>query len=128
MAIGKTSITSGFTLDVSGNVRATSFDAISDYRIKDNVRPIPTTIDNLRPYTYFNRLSGKEDMGFIAHELQAQIPFLVNGEKDGKDYQSVNYIGLVGLLVKEAQELKAQVADLQKRITYYETNNKETSS
>jgi hypothetical protein len=67
-------------------------------------------------------------MGFIAHELQTQFPFLVNGEKDGKDYQSVNYMGLVGLLVKEAQELKAQVADLQKRITYYETNNKDPSS
>jgi hypothetical protein len=122
MAIGKTSITSTFTLDVSGNARATSFDAVSDYRIKENVRPIPTTIDNLRPYAYFNRLSGKEDMGFIAHELQTQFPFLVNGEKDGKDYQSVNYLGLIGLLVKETQELKKQMENLETRATILENS------
>ena len=129
MAIGKTTIGNGYTLDVNGVLNASGGRTqVSDYRIKDNVIPITRTIDELRPLSYFNRLSSKEEMGLIAHELQEQFPFLVNGEKDGKDYQSVNYTGLIGLLVKEAQELKAQVADLQKRITYYETNNKETSS
>jgi hypothetical protein len=51
-------------------------------------------------------------MGFIAHELQEHFPFLVNGEKDGKDYQSVNYTGLIGLLVKEIQDLKKEVQEI----------------
>ena len=48
-------------------------------------------------------------MGFIAHELQEHFPFLVSGEKDGAENQSVNYIGLIALLVKEIQELKERM-------------------
>jgi hypothetical protein len=33
---------------------------------------------------------------------------LVTGEKDGEEYQSVNYIGLMGILIKEIQELKKE--------------------
>jgi len=120
MAIGKNTITPTYTLDVSGNVNATSYTSTSDYRIKDNVRPITSTIDELRPLAYFNRLSGKEDMGLIAHELQEHFPFLVNGEKDGTDYQSINYLGLVGLLVKEFQDLKTDTTDLEDRMTNLE--------
>ena len=121
MAIGKNTISDGYTLDVNGAVNATSYSSTSDYRIKDNVRPITGSIDELRPIAYFNKLSGKEDMGFIAHELQEHFPFLVNGEKDGKDYQSVNYLGLIGLLVKEFQQIKADTTDLKDRMTNLET-------
>ena len=48
-------------------------------------------------------------MGFIAHELQEHYPFLVSGEKDGTENQSVNYTGLIALLVKEIQELKQDI-------------------
>jgi hypothetical protein len=121
MAIGKTTISATYTLDVNGvvNVSGTRT-SVSDYRIKDNVRQITNTIDELRPLSYFNRLSGKEEMGIIAHELQEHFPFLVNGEKDGKDYQSVNYTGLIGLLVKEFQEIKAATKDLEDRMTNIE--------
>jgi hypothetical protein len=120
MVIGKNTITSGYNLDVSGSVIAASYYPPSDYRIKENIRPITRTIDELRPISYFNRLSSKEDMGFIAHELQEHLPFLVNGEKDGEDYQSVNYLGLIGLLVKEFQELKATTRDIENRMTNLE--------
>ena len=52
-------------------------------------------------------------MGFIAHEIQTEFPFLVKGEKDDEEYQSVNYIGIIGLLVKEVQDLKKRVKDLE---------------
>jgi hypothetical protein len=54
-------------------------------------------------------------MGFIAHEVQALFPSIVSGQKDGPDYQSVNYTGLIALLVKEIQTLKADVAALKKK-------------
>jgi hypothetical protein len=47
-------------------------------------------------------------MGFIAHEVQEIFPFLVNGEKDGKELQSINYTGFISLLVKEVQDLKKE--------------------
>ena len=95
----------------SGQLTSSSFNTTSDYRIKENVVTIGPdfTIDNLRPVTYTNKLSGKQDMGFIAHELKEYYPFLVIGEKDGIENQSVNYIGLIALLVKEIQDLKHEI-------------------
>jgi hypothetical protein len=55
-------------------------------------------------------------MGFLAHEVQEIFPFLVNGEKDGDTYQSVNYNGFIALLVKEIQEIKKNIHDLKKEI------------
>jgi hypothetical protein len=106
-----------FALDVNGDVRAWSFTATSDYRIKENVQPITRSIDELQPRSYFNKLTRKEDMGFIAHELQEQFPFLVNGEKDAENYQSVNYLGLIGLLVKEIQDLKKEVKEIKSNMS-----------
>ena len=45
-------------------------------------------------------------MGFIAHDVQREYPFLVSGEKDGDKLQSLNYIGLIPLLVQEIKDLK----------------------
>ena len=96
-----------------GTCKATTFEASSDYRIKENVLNLINdssfTVDNLRPVTYKNILSGKQDIGLIAHELQEQYPFLVSGEKDGAENQSVNYIGLIGILIKEIKELKERM-------------------
>ena len=50
-------------------------------------------------------------MGFIAHEIQELYPFLVNGQKDGEQTQSLNYIGLIGILTKEIQDLKRRLTD-----------------
>ena len=50
-------------------------------------------------------MSNTHEFGLIAHELQEVYPELVKGEKDGVEYQRVNYNGLIGVLVKEVQEL-----------------------
>jgi hypothetical protein len=98
-----------YTLDVSGNVNATSYNAVSDYRIKENVTPLDLTfnVDVLKPVSY--NLKGNDShlhVGFIAHEVQEFFPFLVNGVKDGPETQSVNYNGFIGILTKEIQMLK----------------------
>jgi hypothetical protein len=112
------------TLDVSGNgnftgsVIATSFNATSDYRIKENVKLLDEkfVVDSLIPVTYNNKVTKKQDIGLIAHELQEHYPFLVNGEKDTEEYQSVNYTGLIPILIKEIQELKKEVKTLKEII------------
>ena len=113
-----------YPLDVSGNgrftgtVNAATFNTTSDYRIKKSVKRIDEnyTIDKLRPVIYTNTQTSKTDMGLIAHELQEAYPFLVNGEKDGKEKQSVNYIGLIALLIKEMQEFKKEIHHLKREI------------
>ena len=119
-------VTINTKLDVIGTCQATNFNSTSDYRIKENVinlndsindsiNKLSFNVDNLRPVTYKNKLSGKQDMGFIAHELQEHFPFLVSGEKDGLANQSVNYIGLIALLVKEIQELKQEIKNIKNK-------------
>jgi len=119
VGVGKTSANQA--LDVSGNglfsgtVTATSFNATSDYRIKEYVIQLDDKfiVDSLLPVTYKNKLTEKQDMGLIAHEVQEIYPFLVNGVKDGEDFQSVNYIGLIALLIKEVKYLKQRVKVLE---------------
>ena len=89
----------------------------SDYRLKTNVTDLnhSYSVDKLEPIQYDNILSNKHEFGLIAHELQAVYPELVKGEKDGAEYQRVNYNGLIGVLVKEVQEIKRQIEDLYKK-------------
>uniref|UniRef100_A0A6C0B0D5 Peptidase S74 domain-containing protein n=1 Tax=viral metagenome TaxID=1070528 RepID=A0A6C0B0D5_9ZZZZ len=102
--------------DASTNILTSSqFSATSDYRIKDNIQLLDESysIDFLRPVTYINNTCKKQDIGFLAHEIQEYFPYLVTGEKDGKEMQTLNYIGLIGILVKEVQELKKRVVELE---------------
>jgi hypothetical protein len=99
-------------LKASGQITAASFNSTSDYRIKSNIIPLSDCsfeIGALNPVTYHNTVTNREDIGFIAHEIQTHFPFLVTGEKDGDAIQTVNYTGLIGLLVHELQQLKKNV-------------------
>jgi hypothetical protein len=101
----------GNSLYVKGNVYAQAFYATSDYRIKQNIVNLNDTynVNKMRPVLYKNSQQDKLDIGLIAHELQEQYPFLVYGEKDGETLQSINYNGVVGILVKETQYLKEEI-------------------
>ena len=99
---------------------ASSFNATSDYRIKENVTSLNSSlsnINNLRPVLYKNIITKNQDIGFIAHELQQYYPDLVTGEKDADEYQTVNYIGLIPVLVKTTQELYSKVNLLENEIS-----------
>lgn len=107
----------GNTLSANIIINSASF-TVSDYRIKGNVMNLDDVfvIDKLRPVSYYNKILNKNDVGFIAHEVQEIFPFLVNGEKDGRENQSMNYIGLISILIKEVKELKLQHSILQNRL------------
>ena len=99
-------------LKASGQITATNFSSSSDYRIKSNVISLSDCsfeIGALNPVTFHNKITNRDDIGFIAHELQSHFPFLVTGEKDGDEIQTVNYTGIIGLLVHELQQLKKNV-------------------
>ena len=106
----------GTTGTFSNTVTAAAFNSTSDYRIKENIQDLNLNIYNvnpLRPVNYYNNKLNKLDIGFIAHEVQEYYPFLVSGVKDGEETQSMNYSGLIGILVKEIQELKQRVKQLE---------------
>jgi len=103
-----------------GNIYASgTVTAGSDYRLKYEIEPLHLeeySIDNLNPVYFKFKKDNKESIGLIAHELQKYYPFLVEGEKDGECTQSVNYNGLIGVLIKETQELKKRVKKLENKI------------
>jgi hypothetical protein len=100
-----------------GQISALSFNATSDYRMKQNVQAldISKTIDLLNPVEY-DLLGGTHDMGFLAHEVQDIFPFLVSGVKDGLNNQSINYNGLIALLVKEIKDIKKRLSDTEETV------------
>lgn len=103
-------------LIVNGTVTAFSYSETSDYRVKQNQTPIMSnrTIDDLKPIEY-DFMGRFHDMGFLAHEVQEIFPFLVSGNKDDNNLQSIKYNSFIALLVKEIQDLKKRVAFLEKQ-------------
>jgi hypothetical protein len=118
--------TSNYALDISGNVNvvygtvtAPTFNSTSDYRIKEHIESLSLiyATDTLNPVSYYNKQLGKQDIGLIAHEVQEIFPMLVQGEKDGEQMQSINYLGLIPILIKEIQELKKEVNVLKREVS-----------
>ena len=108
-----------YTLHVNGDCGATQFYATSDYRLKNDVETLKDekyNIDSLRPVSYTLKETQKPALGFIAHEVQEHFPEMVSGEKDGDEMmQAIEYNQMIPLLVKEIQELKARVKELESK-------------
>jgi hypothetical protein len=70
----------------------------------------------LRPVEYTNNKNNLRQYGFIAHEVAECIPYITNGEKDHSEYQSINYLNIIPILVKELQNAKKEIAILKSKI------------
>jgi len=100
----------------------TAYNTSSDYRLKENVKPITDGISRLMKLkpSRFNFLIDKDETvdGFIAHEVQDIIPNAVTGKKDAVDeegkpeYQGIDHSKIVPLLVASVQELKSEIDTL----------------
>ena len=139
------------TMNLSSN--STAYNTTSDYRIKENVVNITgalAKINQLRPVNFnFIGKSVKLD-GFLAHEVQAIVPYAVTGDKDAvktvkdgdlsndgseSDYvriaalptkevpslQQMDNSKLIGLLTAAVQELSAKNDALEARIAALES-------
>jgi len=119
--------TSGVSLDTryamdimnSGSIKTVGVNTTSDYRIKMNIEDLTTdkTLDGLRPVKYTNKLSGKEEYGFIAHELGEKYPEMVIGEKDDTGtYQTIQYNQLFAICISEIKQLNKDIERLESNI------------
>jgi hypothetical protein len=98
----------------------TTVQSASDIRMKENIfnsNDGLNIISALRPVRFdFKEGFGndrKNQLGFIAQEVEAIFPDIIDiwGESDEKDnpYKSVGATGLIPVLVKAIQELKAEI-------------------
>ncbi len=101
-----------YTMDISGTIKTVGMNSVSDYRIKQNVCDLPDnkTVDGIRPVKYFNKLTGREEYGFIAHELQSVYPEMVIGIKDDDiGYQTIQYEQLFAIFISEIKKLRNDI-------------------
>ena len=103
---------------------AVSFNTTSDHRLKTNVVALTGGLEKvmaLKPSS-FTWVDGRQDEGFIAHELQEVLPNVVTGEKDATNeddspkYQQVDYSKIVTVLTAAIQEQQAIIQTLTQRV------------
>jgi hypothetical protein len=102
-----------------GNVWARNdITAFSDIRVKENIRPIENALQkvvNSRGVMYDRIDTGeKNGIGFIAQELEIQIPDLV--KSDDKGFKSVKYQNMVAILTEAIKEQQKQIEELKSRL------------
>jgi hypothetical protein len=114
-----------FYVGLGGTINATSttITAISDQRLKENIRNIDTGLDSimaLKPRRFDwkeGKGQDKKDVaGFIAQEFEDVFPECVSTSKagaDGIEYKNINHETLIPTLVKAMQEQQALITQLQ---------------
>ena len=105
----------GIITAVNGNftgiVTATDFNSTSDITLKENVHTVENsleTVESIRGVSFNWKETGKKSYGVIAQELEEILPELVT---DG-EIKTVNYNGIIGVLIEAVKELKAEIEDL----------------
>jgi hypothetical protein len=93
---------------------ATAFNTSSDERLKENITDAPAgNVDDIKVRSFDWKADGShQDYGMVAQELEAVAPYAVTKGQTEDDMWSVDYSKLVPMLIKEIQDLKAEVAAL----------------
>lgn len=114
---------------ITVNGTSTGYNTSSDYRLKEDIRPIASAVDRvnaLKPVNFAWKVNGSRVDGFIAHEAQEVVPEAVNGVKDAVDtdgnpiYQGIDQSKLVPLLTAALQEALTKIDALEARIAALE--------
>ena len=102
---------------IKTNGSATAYNTSSDKRLKDNItdaNSAGTKIDAIQVRQFDWKADGThQDYGMIAQELQEVAPEAVTAPEDPEEMMGVDYSKLVPMLVKEIQDLRARVAELE---------------
>jgi hypothetical protein len=101
---------------ISGILTATDINSASDIRLKTNIKPFENTLEKIVQINgvSFNWIdSNAKSGGIIAQDVEKVFPELVN---DG-DHKTVNYNGLIGVLIESIKELKQEVEYLKSRLS-----------
>tara|TARA_R100001594_G_scaffold134101_2_gene175070 strand:- start:3238 stop:6012 length:2775 start_codon:yes stop_codon:yes gene_type:complete len=110
-----TNITGIAGITASGTVQAGDFDSTSDIRLKTNVQVIENPLAKVIQIEGVS-FNWKEDnrpaLGVIADQVQKIIPELVHGDNP----KTVNYNGLIGLLIEAVKEQQIQIDELKSKL------------
>jgi len=103
---------------------------VSDERLKRDVHTISESIDRvleLRPTEFVWKDNNKQDIGFIAQEVEELLPEVVetskgfidtDGEQENeiKDMKTISYPKLIPYLVDTIQVMDKRIKELEKKV------------
>lgn len=100
-----------------------SYNTSSDYRLKTDLRNFSglDLVNKIKTYDFAWKRDSSRMYGVMAHELQAVLPYAVNGNKDAVDSmgkiipQSVDYGKITPILVKAIQEQDEKISEIRKQ-------------
>lgn len=114
---GAGSTTGQMTVSSAGNVVvAGDMTANSDERLKKDILPLNRQWDivkNITPVTYTMKESNQKSLGFIAQNVQINVPELVREGENG--FLSLAYPNMVAILWETVQELQKRIEELEAR-------------
>ena len=95
----------------------TTYNTTSDYRLKEDLKPINglDIVNRIKVYDYKWKSEDSRMNGVLAHELAEVLPYAVTGIKDGEQMQSVDYSKIVPVMVQAIKELKAELDTLKNK-------------
>jgi hypothetical protein len=97
----------------AGTITATNFNSTSDINLKENIKQVESAselVSKLEGVHFSWKETGKETIGVIAQQIEEHLPQLV---QTGDTHKTVNYNGLIGVLIEAVKEQGAQIASLQ---------------
>ena len=104
------------TLQVSGTITCSDINSTSDIKLKEDIHSIKDPLDKVMKISGvgFRWKENKDEaIGVIAQDIEEIIPEVV---KNSGDIKTVNYNGLIGVLIEAVKEQQHQIEELKKQI------------
>lgn len=102
----------------TGTMNCTSFNSLSDRRLKDNIQPLTVGlkgIENINPVSYTWKDNGRVSWGVIAQELEEFYPHMISKHTE-TGIKSVDYTQMIPMLIQAVKELSAEVEELKGKL------------
>ena len=109
-------------LDVTGDVTADNFNSASDESMKSNITKIQdaiATLDRINGVSFVWKDTNTKSYGVTAQNVERVLPELVNDS----GHLTVNYNGLIGVLIAAVQEQQLLIGSLSDRLDALEGNS-----
>lgn len=117
VGIGSTIPTSRLTVNgdvlVSGIVTCVDINSTSDENLKDNIKTFENALDiiqDIRGVRFEWKEDNRPSIGVVAQEIENILPELVTDTTP----KTVNYNGIIGVLIEAIKELKLEIDELKK--------------
>jgi len=114
-------------ITTSGDISAANFNSTSDITLKDNVSVIDNALDminSLNGISWNWKNNGKASLGVSAQNVETVAPELVN---NSETHKSVNYNGLIGILIEAVKEQGNQITELRTELAKKANSRKKRS-